>query len=273
MAAITLSDRMVTADDVQYEPQQLKVAFITQRTIIMIAGEYPVHSQALIATSRQVRNDPSFSPRNIAMIYGQALQSVKQKQAEDYYLAPIGLNTETFLAQQRDMSEGFVDTITNQLQNFRGPQVEALAVRIEDERAHIYEIDKYGTVSCYDDIGFAAIGIGAWHAKSRLMQVGYVNSLTLAPTLAATFAAKKAAEIAPGIGKMTDIHLVTKDAIFPLWTALSEKMTNLYKDYNDKVTDLQRDAISHLEAFLNEIGPKTPPPAGASEGEKKEGQK
>src|SRR5208337_3713911 len=69
-AALTLSDRMVTAGDVQYEPQQLKIAQITPRTIIMIAGEYSVHSQALLATHRQVRSDPSVSPYNISLIYG-----------------------------------------------------------------------------------------------------------------------------------------------------------------------------------------------------------
>lgn len=122
-AALTLSDRMVTAGDVQYEPQQLKIAHITPRTIIMIAGEYSVHSQALLATHRQVRSDPSVSPYNISLIYGQSLQAVRQKQGEDILLAPIGLNTETFLAQQKDMSDRFVDSMTIQLQGFAGPDV------------------------------------------------------------------------------------------------------------------------------------------------------
>ena len=53
VAAIALSDRMVTAGDVEYEPQQLKIAHITPRTIVMIAGEYSIHSQAIQATHKQ----------------------------------------------------------------------------------------------------------------------------------------------------------------------------------------------------------------------------
>ena len=67
MGALALSDRMVTAGDVQYEPHQLKIAQITSRTMIMIAGEYPVHSQAILATIKQVRGDSSMSPYNIAI--------------------------------------------------------------------------------------------------------------------------------------------------------------------------------------------------------------
>jgi 20S proteasome alpha/beta subunit len=74
---------------------------------------------------------------------------------------------------------------------------------------HIYAIDKNGMIACWDDVGFAAIGSGAWHAKSLLMQAGYVNKAIFAPALALTFAAKKASEIALGVGKETDIKIVS----------------------------------------------------------------
>ena len=43
-AALILTDRMVTAGDVQYEPQQTKVAHITPKTLLVIAGDYSLHS-------------------------------------------------------------------------------------------------------------------------------------------------------------------------------------------------------------------------------------
>ena len=230
-AAITLSDRMVTAGDVEYEPNQLKIGHITPRVIIMIAGEYSVHSQALFAAHKQIKGDVNASPNNIALIYGQAIQSIRQKQAEDPILAPIGLNTETFLAQQKDMSDRFVDSITGQLQGFIGPEVEALVVGIENEISHIYEVDKYGTTSCFDDIGFAAIGIGAWHAKSRLMQAGYVNTLGLAPALAATFAAKRQQRLHLGLVKVPISVLLRGIIYFLLWESTAIKAALLYDEY------------------------------------------
>ena len=61
-------------------------------------------------------------------MYAQSLQTVRQRPAEDLYLAPVGLNMETFLVQQKDMSERFVELLTNQLQSFNDPDVEALVV-------------------------------------------------------------------------------------------------------------------------------------------------
>jgi hypothetical protein len=73
------------------------------------------------------------------------------------------MNTDTFMAQQNDLTRDFIDRITNQLQEFRGDDVEALIVGGDGQEVHIYAVDTRGMTSCYDDVGFAAIGIGAWH--------------------------------------------------------------------------------------------------------------
>jgi 20S proteasome alpha/beta subunit len=190
-AAIAVSDRMITAGDVQYEPQQLKVSFMTKDSVILIAGDYSLHSEALLNTTKDLQQNPNKSPRNIALIYGRAIQSIKRRQAEDLFLTPLGMNTDTFLAQQKDMSGVFIERVTDQLQRYEGADVEAIIVGSDGDNAHLYTVDFRGMISCLNDVGFAAIGIGAWHAKSRLMQAGYNNSLTLAPALAAAFLAKK----------------------------------------------------------------------------------
>ena len=100
-AAITASDRKITAGDVEYEPQQLKVAFIADRILILIAGDYSFHSEAILEVHKQVKADKSALVQNVASIYAQAIQAIKRRQAEDLILAPLGLNTDTFLAQQR----------------------------------------------------------------------------------------------------------------------------------------------------------------------------
>jgi 20S proteasome alpha/beta subunit len=229
VAAITASDRMITAGDVQYEPQQLKVAHVTERILILIAGDFSMHTQAIKATIAQTRGNPNVKPHDVAVIYGKAVQAIKHRQAEDLFLAPLGLNTDTFFAQQKEMSEPFVSTLTSQMQNYRGDDVEALVVGSDNDIAQIYAVESNGVVNCFDDVGFAAIGIGAWHAKSRLMQFGYTNMARFAPALAAVLAAKKSAEIAPGIGSNTDIHLIFKDAAIRLWPNVATRAEELSK--------------------------------------------
>lgn len=231
LAAIVASDRMITSGDVQYEPQQLKIAFITDHTLLLIAGEYSIHSEAIKETQKQVRRDTKFKPQNIAKIYGKEIQKIRQRHAEDIYLAPLGMNTDTFLAQQKDLSEHFIASITDQIQNYEGTDVEAIVVGGDDGEATIYAIDTIGRVRCYDDVGFAAIGIGAEHARSQLMQGGYVRTSIFASALAMVFAAKKAAQIAPGVGDTTDLYLVFKDRIERLRTDVHSKLRELYKEY------------------------------------------
>jgi 20S proteasome alpha/beta subunit len=256
MAAMAVSDRMITAGDIEYEPQQLKVSFITDTTLILIAGEYPIHSEALKHIQLQIRRDPKFTPENIAVMYGRAIQKIKQRHREDIFLAPFGLNTDTFLAQQKEMSDNFVASITNQLQDYRGADVEALVVGAQGDTMRIFAVDANGTAKCYDDVGFAAIGIGGEHARSVLMQAGYVNTLPFAAALAATYVAKKASEIAPGVGTNTDIHLVFKGAIEQLRDDVHSKVRELYENYDAQRRKLAEGIVAELAGFVGTLPAK-----------------
>lgn len=254
-AALLVSDRMITAGDVQYEPQQLKLSFMTETTMIAIAGDYSTHTEALTKTHRQMQSGASKAPDHIASIYGRAIQDIKHKQAEDLILSPLGMNAETFVVQQKEMSDSFIDRITTQLQNYEGADVEALVVGSDGQVAHIYLVDTNGIVHVMDDVGFAAIGIGAWHAKSRLMQAGYHNNVMLAPALATAYAAKKSAEIAPGVGVTTDIHILTKGGHFRLWDDVDGKARELYEGYRDAVNKLGNEAILELDKYITQQRP------------------
>lgn len=251
-AAIVLTDRMITAGDVQYEPQQTKIATVTPNTILMIAGDYSLHSQAVRRTLDRFRNEPTASPESIAIFYGRAIQAIKLKEAEDIYLAPLGLNSDSFLAQQKDMAPHFVSLLTEQMQAYRGEDVEALIVGATNHAVHIYGVDTKGITSCHDDVGFAAIGSGAWHVKSRLMQAGYVNSLRFAQAICFTYAAKKASEMAPGVGQNTDVTLVFKDHIDRFTGDVSSKVHELFLEYKPKVYELSNQYVERFQQFLDE---------------------
>jgi hypothetical protein len=249
IAAITASDRMLTAADVQYEPLQQKTAQLGG-SIILVAGDIGVHGQALRDTDGELRGR-TLDPLDIARIYGTKIQSVNRKRAENAILVPLGLNTDTFQAQQKDFSESFVSSITNQLQNHAPIDTETLVVGSDGENIHIYSVDAYGNETCLDAIGFGAIGIGAWHAKSRLMQTGHINSRILAPTLASIYAAKKNAEIAPGVGRYTDINIILKDGIFPLWDRVGPEMDRLYRKYSQEMDRISNELVAELQHFMS----------------------
>ena len=82
------------------------------------------------------------------------------------------------------------------MQNYVGPDVESLVVASDGTNAQIIHVDSRGMTSNMNDLGFAAIGIGSWHARSRSMQSGYVNTAGFSKAITETFAAKRSAEIA-----------------------------------------------------------------------------
>jgi hypothetical protein len=260
LVAITASDRMVTFGDVQYEPAQMKLALMGKRALLLIAGDYSLHSEAIKTTQHQIKNRPDASPHDIALIYGRVLQGIKRRQAEDIFLAPLGLNTDLLNAQQNEMSDVVVDRLVTQMQKFEGEVVEALIVGMETNiygklDATIYHIDTRGSVSCADDVGFAAIGSGAWHANSQLMQAGYSKRILYFNALASVFAAKKAADVSPGVGdNFTDINVVFRTGPEPLIEYQRVKLEELYTDFVSKRTKLALEAIKSLTDLVIATG-------------------
>jgi len=250
--AITASDQMITAGDSQYQPSQQKVAYLTPKTLCLVAGDVSTHSEAISFAEKQLQGRPNESPYNIALIYGQAIQRIRRRNAEDRILAPLGLNTDTFLSQQKEMSDYFANDLKEQLQRFQGQDVEALIVGTDGEYAHIYEVDARGSVSCMDDIAFHAIGAGAWHVKSALMQSGYARTNSFANAMAQVYSAKRRAEIAPGVGERTDFHLVFREGPVRLDADIEAKLGSLYEEFRAQQAKMAAESIEKLREFLHD---------------------
>ena len=244
------SDRMLTNVDTQWEPQQQKIGVLNDRIALLVSGDMSIHSQALRSALDQIKKNPDIMPLDAALTYGRAIQAVKRRQAEDIILSPLGLNFDTFLSQTKDLSDSFVNMVTGQLQDFRGEEVEALVVGSDKINARIYSVSTQGIVNTLDDIGFGAIGIGGWHARSSLQQAKYQHSYRFAPALAAVFAAKKAAEVAPGVGSMTDLNLVFKNSVERLRSDVESELEKIYFDFIARRTDLVSKAMQDLQTFI-----------------------
>lgn len=231
LVAITASDRMITFGDVQYEPSQTKLANLTRHTVALLAGDYDLNSEALKGTQISLRSRPNATPHDVALMYGTTLQAIRRRKAEDVILAPIGMNTDLLMAQQREMSDAIVDRLITQMQEYQGGTASALIVGIQEGHATIYLVDSNGSVSCLDDAGFHAIGSGNWHANSFLMQSRYNKHVGFHWALANVFAAKKAADIAPGVGKFLDMHVIFRSGATRIFDEQKAILEDAYKNY------------------------------------------
>lgn len=257
-AIITMSDRQLTAGDVEYEPEHLKMTFFTPHTVCLVAGDFPTHSEAVLRTHRQLLAAPETDPGVIAELYAGFLREVKLKYAVQTHLAPVGLDQQSFYDNMKEFAPEFLNRLTVQLQNYEAPETEAIIAGTDGTRFHILLIDRWSVVSNHTDVGFAAIGIGASHAKSQLMQARYSHSVfNFSAALALTYVAKKRSEIAPGVGKETDMFLITRAGREPILPLVKTKMHEIYEDFERKRNDLGAQAIRELDAFIGSAKPNT----------------
>jgi hypothetical protein len=252
-AVITVSDRQITAGDIEYEPPQVKVCFLTPRLIILVAGSYPIHSEALLLTQQTLLGNPELDPGVIAETYASYIRKIKARLARQTYLSPLGLDKDSFFSKQKEFSSEFLLKLTTQIQNFDAGETEALLIGSDDRVTHLYMIDQNSHVTYHNDVGFAAIGIGAWHAKSQLMRAGYSNQWTYAPALALAYTAKTAAEVAPGVGKETDMYVVNRLGWMPVLPELKNKIVELHEEFDKIRLSAAQDAILKLNKYLGEV--------------------
>src|SRR5204863_6355462 len=188
---IGASDRMITSGDIEFEPSGMplappaKIFQLTSSIAIMTAGDSGLQSeiiQNLIPiVNERIRAEPNqwLPVKAVVDGYVNCYTKLKLQCARNAILAPLGLDENRFVSQQQGMSPVFVERITREMLNFDMPGVETIVTGIDtapstNPRAHIYTI-RNNDVTCCDDIGFAAVGIGARHAESQFMLAGHTR--------------------------------------------------------------------------------------------------
>jgi len=207
------SDRMLTSGDVQFEPNTSKIYPLTTSIAAMTAGDSAFQIEILREVHKiledRMRSQPDnwWLLRDVAYLYLHYRNEIKKKRAEEILLVPLGLDLNSFVAKQKQMSDRFITQLTKELVNFEVPSVETIFAGVDQDGSHIYTVE-HDRVSCHDSVGFSAIGIGYSPAKSQFMLTGYNYESPIADSLLLTYTAKRRAEVAPGVGRGTDMFVI-----------------------------------------------------------------
>jgi hypothetical protein len=291
------ADRMKTGGDVEFEPRKhelsdnarlswvsgSKIFRPTTSLAAMTAGDaslqIEIHTEVFSALQARITNEPSnwWKVKEFAELYVRFYDIAKAKRAASAVLVPLGLDSDSFVAKQTTMHPDFVKRITDDLTYFKMPRVQTLFLGVDAEGSHIYIVDNLNQMySCdvrsQDTIGFAAIGSGARHATSQFMLVGHHRAVPSSETLFLTYLAKKRAEVAPGVGKETDMiavgpglgqsAVVHRDVI--------NGIDSIYKSYRASEARIMKAAFRKAEQFeknlLGKQGPQGSPPQPPPDG-------
>ena len=254
------TDNMITAGDIQFEPPALKMVNLTNSIVILTAGDSTLHAEILDAVQAEVNLRLDLDPdewlkvKEVAELYVETYNSTRQKAAERAILAPLGLTHESFITRQAEMLPDFVRQIGTELINFNAGDIEAIITGVDEDGAHIW-VAKNEDLRCYDRAGFAAIGSGEWHAKSSFMFSRHVRFGPLPQTLLLTYAAKKRAEVAPGVGGITDMFVVgPKLGSFTLiGSHILDRLEEIYRQIRQDEQQILYRANEEVEQYVEEI--------------------
>lgn len=249
---IIASDRMMTSGNTEYEPPKRKIGFLGKSALIMAAGDFTIHSEVLNNAISIIDSSEVSKIADIAEIYAKCLRELKSKRAVEMYLSPFGWDLNGFIAAQSRLNVELACSIFGQIQNF---EIDATAIIAGcDERGRIYIVDQDGIVSSQEEIGFAAIGLGYSHAKSQFMLAEYASWWPCGHTTTLTYAAKKAAEVAPGVGSATDMAVIRREGIEYLDVELMNLLQIAYEGYRNLQRDFVRSATAQISDHFRKGG-------------------
>jgi 20S proteasome alpha/beta subunit len=271
LAVIGVSDRMLTVGDVEFEPPQQKVyslAPLAPRAAILVAGDTAAQISICNATAAKLPKTPPPAGAEIeaiANLYAAEFIKYRQRESEGVVLTPLGLTLDSFIGRQKEMAPEQVQRLVTDLRRYEFG-VEAIICGVDASGPHIFTVSNPGVVYCHDPVAFAAIGIGGRHAESQFMLASYVRDWPLSHALLLTYSAKRRAEVAPGVGKGTDLLFIEAGGtIIQVSDAIQQKLGDLYTKIVEREAEAATKAREEVDGFIKALlNPPTPPPMPAT---------
>jgi len=251
---IGVSDRMITAVDFEYERPQSKISRITPYIVALTAGDDAIQATVLNRTeshfNKEMAGDPRFFPvEEIADIYSKNLVAHLKQTIERTILEPVGLNWKSYLSSYPDKAPIWFEERKKKVWGDIDPPItKTIIAGVDEDGAHIFVIDGEGSITCQDRAGFAAVGIGEWHAESQFMFEKHSPSKPYPDTLFLTYVAKRRAEVAPGVGKDTDLCVISLKGGY---VELSEELVAFNKVYENIIRKGEKESAKLKIAIID----------------------
>lgn len=258
---ILVSDRMITAGDIEFEPQTVKIDLLTTSIAVMFSGDSALHAEVIqdviIDVNQRVSDEPNIwlNVRDIANCYIKHWNEARFRRAEHEVLAPLGLTRKTYLEKIVSFPPAVIDRVMKSMSDARVPGVEVIIAGVDRRfgkpAPSIYHVAD-GYAICADQTAFAAIGTGARHAESQFMLAKYSSHTGNGEALLLAYSAKRSAEVAPGVGTDTDILVIGPDTgqHFELPADLKSKVEVEYQDIVKKEREARMDGYKEIDSFL-----------------------
>jgi 20S proteasome alpha/beta subunit len=233
-AAVVAADRMVTYGapmSLQIEPPyHKKIKTLSDGAVLLFSGSVPDGEDVAARSLAAIRAMTKPATAAVAEAARQAYEDTKRKRVEDSILKPfLGVNFAQFQAL---VAQSAASQLLAQIQGLimqNNLQLEIMVAGIDDAGAHLFAIQHPGVLLPMQTTGFTAIGSGGTHAAVRISLGGQAPAVKLPETIYNVYEAKRAAEVAPGVGALTDLAVLTAKGVAFLNEAQLTEMAAFHK--------------------------------------------
>ena len=238
-AVVAVSDKLVTGPNIEFEHTQEKIIKLNEYCVALSAGSALRHVELYNRVKRSMNEIEKPTISNISELVKKHYIELRNSCFEELILKPRSLNLVEFYHTMRNFPDGFASFI-ERLNNEFTYQITVLVCGVDNIGGHIYIVGNPGVAEVFDSIGCAAIGIGAQHAHISLISNRCFQNTPLKQAIYFAMEAKICSEIAPGVGKDTDMLIVKKDKI----TGINEDVIkNLRIIFEEKINPEYRKGV------------------------------
>lgn len=251
---VAAADRMMTFGtpmNLQAEGAVRKIVPLTDRAVLLFSGSVPDGEFLVESTRQKMRGEANPDVRKIAELTADAYRELKKQRAEETILIPfLGITFDGFvqLAAQSASSQTLQQVLG--LISNHNLELEIIIAGVDDEDsncAHLYAISHPGKLSPLDTVGFAAVGSGGMHAAVRMSLGSHSKNDEPGITMFSVFEAKVASEVAPGVGKIMDMAVITRGGTLFVEDDDFKQLVSIHKE-RPTLEDEEKESLSEIAA-------------------------
>jgi len=248
-AVVVASDRMVTlAGLTEFEHEVPKITPITGKAVALTAGDAQRGSRLVRDTAASI---PSGTVTVDDVVKTMVTRYVDQRRRliEAEIFTPRGITEDEFYKElQQKLLPQIVGGIDRQVVEFNYG-ADLLVGGVDDAGGHLYVIHNPGIATDTAPIGFRAIGSGWLHAMQSMIGFGHTAERSLHETVFSVYASKRRAEVAPGVGRDTDVAVIVPGGVKFVAPSILEQLAGLYEEYQRPVSHELMQKVAKLSVL------------------------
>jgi 20S proteasome alpha/beta subunit len=234
-------DRMFTLGpplNIEFEPPLSKIEQISPTCVALAAGNSAFAQEIITRARAKLEKSRAIQIMEISTSVKDEYAHFRDEKVEEHVIRMnLGQDFLTFrekggflpgYLQQQPMIYQQILIQANQF----NLTVELIIAGCDTAGSHIFYVGHPGTLFNLDKLGYNAVGTGAVHAVTSLSLGGHTPKSSLVNTLASVYTAKRAAEVAPGVGKETEVAVISKADV---WVCTSPVVKELEKAFEERV--------------------------------------